>query len=1050
MTSRLRLLPALLPGLLLSSVAWATTPASGTLNSTDSTSLEADGGPYVVQNPAGDCSIAAEACDSYALTVDLPANYATTNPGATIVIELVPGTPATDLDLAVLDGEGAAAGNSGNPPGATEVVSIPAGAGMQQFTVQIIPFAAPGGTGKLTIKLVNGPADPCAQSGTETTGGARLAPDIAKAFRELPGSTVQGAFVHFSKGTGKEHKALIERMGLTYVKSFERYASSVFVRGPLSALQRIAKDRSVSYIENNRPLRFHADTDVWASRARVAQEPVSGGPYYAPDGKVLDGTGVTVSVVDSGLFGAHPDFAGRILHNYKIAGNDAAAASPPVDVGYTNSDTTGGHGTHCNGIAVGGGQFSDGGYPVAEASPVIPGTYTGVAPKAKLWAYGTGETLAVFTPDAAFQHILDTYPNPGDANYGDRIRVISNSYGATGGTAFNPADTTSCLVRALIDKGVAIVYSASNDGGDGTDDRTSPTCKDPTPGVICVASYNDSGMGGRNRPLSGFSSRGKRGDPATYPDIAAPGDLITATCAQPVPGQAVCATGAETKWQPYYGTISGTSMSTPHVAGVLALMFQAKPDLTPAAAEKVIQDTARKVSFGYEPDPQNPGGSIHFGYGAGLIDVPAILDALGVRKAGVSGAGLETTVIDGDAETIPTADAAADAVKLTLQELTVGGKPGVVYRITVADASADGFAAAGAVTYEVQQNVGGMRFAPRVTLTPDGKLVDGGGTPAASEMSVDGNTLNFFVPYEQLGYPLALEPITNLRVATFDDSGNAADLAPSTDVPINVAATQPMWGRPFTVQGSAGPAPVTEFSCKLPGITTITDRRGDATGGAPGADILKVQMAEPSDMPGKLVFTMTMANVATLTPNAIYAVRFFPPKEPATVAENSIDPSYFMGLSTFGGSNRFVYGRASSVDGQQTTVLTYAIDGDLDAASKVDAATGTITLVADKALFGDLQPGDDLVQLSASVRVIANDEGPIVPRQALDTIEGDAYYISGDQCLDASGPTLGGSSGGGSGGGSTPGLDSGRFGGAAGWLLVLPGLAFALLRRRRK
>ena len=230
MTSRLRLLPALLPGLLLSSVAWATTPASGTLNSTDSTSLEADGGPYVVQNPAGDCSIAAEACDSYALTVDLPANYATTNPGATIVIELVPGTPATDLDLAVLDGEGAAAGNSGNPPGATEVVSIPAGAGMQQFTVQIIPFAAPGGTGKLTIKLVNGPADPCAQSGTETTGGARLAPDIAKAFRELPGSTVQGAFVHFSKGTGKEHKALIERMGLTYVKSFERYASSVFVR----------------------------------------------------------------------------------------------------------------------------------------------------------------------------------------------------------------------------------------------------------------------------------------------------------------------------------------------------------------------------------------------------------------------------------------------------------------------------------------------------------------------------------------------------------------------------------------------------------------------------------------------------------------------------------------------------------------------------------------------------------------------------------------------------------------------------------------------------
>ena len=1046
MTPRLRLLPGLLPCLLLCNASWATTPDSGTLNATSSTRLEASGGPYVVQNPAGDCSIAPESCDSYALTVDLPANYATTHPGATISIELVPGTPATDLDLAVLDSTGAPVGNSGNPPGATERVTIPAGAGLQQFTVQIIPFAAPGGTAALSITLIDGPADPCAPSGSATTGGAQFAPEIAKALRQLPASTVQGAFVHFSMGTEQQHRALIERMGLSYVKSFERYASSVFVRGPLSGLQRIARDRSVSYIEDNRPMRFHADTDVWASRARVAQEPVSGGPYYAPDGAVLDGTGVTVSVVDSGLFGAHPDFAGRILHNYKIAGNDAAAASPPVDVGYTNSDTTGGHGTHCNGIAVGGGQFSDGGYPVPAASPVIPGTYTGVAPKAKLWAYGTGETLAVFTPDAAFQHILDTYPEPGAANYGDRIRVISNSYGATGGTAFNPADTTSCLVRALIDKGVSIVYSASNDGGDGTADRTSPTCKDPTPGVICVASYNDSGTGGRNRPLSGFSSRGKRGDPLTYPDIAAPGDLITATCAQPVPGQAVCATGAETKWQPYYGTISGTSMSTPHVAGVLALMYQARPDLTPAAAEKVIQDTARKVSFGYEPDPQNPGSTIHFGYGAGLIDVPAILDALGARKAGVSGAGLETTVIDGDTETIPAAaGGAGDVVKLTLQEATVGGKPGLTYRITVADAT--DFAATTSVFYEVQQNVAGQRFTPRVRLDGNANVVDGGGTPATSELAITGNVLSFFVPYELLGYPSALEPITNLRVASFDNGNNAVDLAPSTDTPINVAALQPMWGKPFTVQASAGPAPITEFSCKLPGITTITDRRGDATGGAPGADILKVQMAEPTEMPGKLVFTMTMASLSTLTPNAIYAVRFFPPNEPATVAENSIDPSYFMGLSTFGGSNRFVHGRASSVDGQQTTVLTYAIDGELDAGSKVDATAGTITLIADKALFGDLKPGDDLVQLSASVRVIANDEGPIVPRQALDAIEGDAYYIAGDQCLDARGPTQGGGSSGG--GGSTPGIDGGRFGGAAGWLLLLPGLAVALRRRRR-
>ena len=508
-------------------------------------------------------------------------------------------------------------------------------------------------------------------------------------------------------------------------------------------------------------------------------------------------------------------------------------------------------------------------------------------------------------------------------------------------------------------------------------------------------------------------------------------------------------------------------MSTPHVAGVLALMFQAKPTLTPGAAEKIIQDTARKVSRGYEPDPQNPGGTIHFGYGAGLIDVPAILDALGAKKAGVSGAGAETTVIDGDEETVITADGAADVVKLTLQEGTVGGKPGLTYRITVYDAT--DFIASTSLVFEVQQNVGGVRFAPRVKLTPDGKLVDGGGTPAATQMGVSGNVLSFFVPYEQLGYPKVLEPITNLRVASIDNNGNTQDLAPSTDTPINVAALQPVWGKPFTVQASAGNAPVTEFSCKLPGITTITDKRGDATGGAPGADILKVQMAEPSDMPGKLVFTMTMASLATLSPNSMYAVRFFPPKEPATVAANSIDPSYFMGLSTFGGSNRFVYGRASAVDGQQTTVLTYAIDGNLDAASKVDAAAGTITLIGDKALLGDPKEGEDLVQLSASVRPIAAATGPIPARQALDSIEGDAYFIAGSKCLDADGLPEG----------SAPSVpnpnpnpnptptpspmppvvsnplatvvtDAGRFGGTLALAWLLPGLFVAGLRRRRR
>ncbi|MGH6960827.1 MAG: S8 family serine peptidase, partial [Dongiaceae bacterium] len=333
-----------------------------------------------------------------------------------------------------------------------------------------------------------------------------------------------------------------------------------------------------------------------------------------------------------------------------------------------NSDTTGGHGTHVTGIASGSGAASTGDYPLAEAAPGIRGTFTGAAPESGIVAYGSGETLVILAATEAFQHILDNH-DPGDPN---RIRVINNSWGDGPGSQYSPGSVLSCQIKALVNRGVALVFAAGNSGGNGTADRTSSYCKNPTPGVICVASYNDVGTGAIDKSLSGFSSQGKQGRPAKYPDIAAPGDLITSTCIQPEPGQAVCADG-ETRWQPYYGTISGTSMASPHVVGALALLFQARPDLTPAQAEAVLQNTARKVATNgaYEPDPQNPGGTVNFGFGAGLLNLPAALDALGVTKAGQPPAGTESVIFDGDADGA-VADGAADVIKLTVQEASPG------------------------------------------------------------------------------------------------------------------------------------------------------------------------------------------------------------------------------------------------------------------------------------------------------------------------------------------------------------------------------------------
>ena len=67
------------------------------------------------------------------------------------------------------------------------------------------------------------------------------------------------------------------------------------------------------------------------------------------------------------------------------------------------------------------------------------------------------------------------------------------------------------------------VWANGNDGGDGSASLSNPPGKDPTGGVISVASYFDQDNGTRDGTVSDFSSRGKAGDQSTYPDISAPG-----------------------------------------------------------------------------------------------------------------------------------------------------------------------------------------------------------------------------------------------------------------------------------------------------------------------------------------------------------------------------------------------------------------------------------------------------------------------------------------------------------------------------------------------
>ena len=133
-------------------VAQAADPASGTL-SLDTPALSFTSGPSLVSDPvSGPCPASAQ-CDRFDLTVDLPADFATTNPSATIRILLTAQIPAEDYDLYLLSEDGGEIGSSGNAPPSSETIITPAGGGSVNYRVEVLPYAVTGGTADVTITL---------------------------------------------------------------------------------------------------------------------------------------------------------------------------------------------------------------------------------------------------------------------------------------------------------------------------------------------------------------------------------------------------------------------------------------------------------------------------------------------------------------------------------------------------------------------------------------------------------------------------------------------------------------------------------------------------------------------------------------------------------------------------------------------------------------------------------------------------------------------------------------------------------------------------------
>ncbi len=305
------------------------------------------------------------------------------------------------------------------------------------------------------------------------------------------------------------------------------------------------------------------------------------------NGMPISGKGITVLINDSGVDGTHADiqFGNHLIQN-AMGSTNLHAYSNLLPITYLenipNTDNNSGHGTHVAGIVGGTGAKS-------------AGKYMGVAPGANLIGYGSGAALFVLDGLGGFDYGITN-----QFLYG--IRVITNSWGTSG--TFDPYDPINIASKLAYDRGIVVLFAAGNSGpGENTHNPYAIA-----PWVISVAA------GDKHGALADFSSRGVKGETGTFqidgetwtyenrPTITAPGvDIISTRAIGPVSslGAQTDANLIEPAYLPFYTTMSGTSMATPHAAGIVALILEANRSLSPAQVKDILQKTATNMP-GYE------------------------------------------------------------------------------------------------------------------------------------------------------------------------------------------------------------------------------------------------------------------------------------------------------------------------------------------------------------------------------------------------------------------------------------------------------------------
>lgn len=359
----------------------------------------------------------------------------------------------------------------------------------------------------------------------------------------------------------------------------------------------------------------------------------------------LDGSGVGVAVLDSGVMREHRQFDDALglsrvaknvnLRNAQLAdwlvGVDSTISPAPYSTALAAYEsqidvTTGtsthdpyGHGTHVASVLAGRGAYQN-----PDAS--------GIAPGARLYDVRVLDTEGRGSLSDTLEGIQWVIFHAREYN----IRVLNVSLAAASTESWQ-TDPLCIAVRRATAAGITVVVAAGNFGKGGNGAETYGTISAPgnDPSVITVGAVNHKGSHARSDDnVNHFSSRGPtRGgrlvdgvrvvDNLLKPDLVAPGNAIVGAAAtrasvlNPAWNKLatnypalVAAANAPQYYEQTLMVMSGTSIAAPAVAGAAALMLQANPGLTPPLVKAILQYSAQPLA-----------GQNLLQQGAGLLNV---------------------------------------------------------------------------------------------------------------------------------------------------------------------------------------------------------------------------------------------------------------------------------------------------------------------------------------------------------------------------------------------------------------------------------------------